>query len=170
MSNNVTHRKSTTTRAVAAREKVSRILIWAISAALLMSAQCISQKRTRDYPRVISGDMPQYPGVARIAGIQGKILLNVETAGESVAKVTVTSDSGQSILAQVAEANVKSWKFEKHDHDKFTVDYEFVLKHGAAAGVDAEVVLRLPTYVKVISRPWPRGEPDRGQEIGPPSK
>ena len=137
---------------------------------LLMVVPATAQERTRAYPEVTYGGMPRYPSIARMGGLQGTIRLSVETAGESVANVKVISDGGEHLLAQAAEANIRTWKFEKHDHDSFSVTYRYVLKSGGARGSSAELVLRLPLYVEVIARPWPHGEPHRKTELGPAVK
>jgi outer membrane biosynthesis protein TonB len=68
-------------------------------------------------PVLESGAMPLYPSLARKGGIEGDVQLRVVTNGSGV--VSAKAEAGNPILAKVAQDNVRSWKFAKHEPTSF---------------------------------------------------
>ncbi len=149
--------------------RLRTFLLLACMTILGSGTRLLSQSTSKALPVLVKAEVPRYPFPDRVMGIQGTIRMRVQTAGTAVQQVTVLSDGGHPVLASAAEANIRSWEFQKHDHAAFDVTYKYLLRSGSD-GRMLNAVLRLPVYVEVIAPRWPRGEPDRGQEIGPPSK
>ncbi len=105
-------------------------------------------------PVVISASVPLYPRIAQQAHIEGIVRLRISTDGNRVALVEV--QSGQPMLAQAVQENVKTWQFEQHSPTTIEVAFHYRLlpsKCDAECKCDSaekpSVVLRLPTEVEV---------------------
>src|SRR5690349_4439351 len=63
-------------------------------------------------PVVTAGEVPLYPPLARVAGVEGNVRLQVTTDGQRVIGTHI--EDGNGALARSAEANVKTWRFARH--------------------------------------------------------
>jgi hypothetical protein len=126
-------------------------------------------------PVVMSGDMPFYPPLLRIAQVEGEVDLRVTTDGSGV--VSITSDYGNLLLVKAAEDNVRTWKFEKHDPTVFPTVFSYhLVKEGFINSCDPDipdngtVVLKLPAAVDITSRLRIRDcpEPNEGLDLTEP--
>ncbi|MFZ0334004.1 MAG: TonB family protein [Candidatus Acidiferrales bacterium] len=112
----------------------------------------------------MSATVPFYPRMAQAAHISGEVLLRVSTDGTHVSAVSV--ESGPSMLAAAAEANVKTWQFEKNKPMQFEATFHYSVTVG---GCDAEcncdsmgrdtVLLNLPSDVEIIGKVVPTCDP-----------
>ena len=108
-------------------------------------------------PSVISASVPFYPRITQQAHIGGVVRLRISTDGNRVASVEV--ESGQPMLAQAAQENVKTWQFERHSPTTFEVTFRYRLlpsKCDAECNCDSaekpSVLLQLPTDVEVNAK------------------
>ncbi len=110
-------------------------------------------ERPQQLPVVKSGEMPFYPPQANAARIQGDIHLRVTTDGSGVASVVV--ESGQPMLAKVAQENVRTWKFEPHEPTSFSALFAYHLRAEPKCETDksgnGEIHLMLPTQVEITA-------------------
>lgn len=109
-------------------------------------------------PSVISASVPFYPRITQQAHIDGVVRLRISTEGSRVASVEV--ESGQPMLAQAAQENVKTWQFEPHTATTFETTFRYKL---LPSKCDAEcnncdsvekpsVLLQLPSDVEVNAK------------------
>jgi len=96
-------------------------LLLLLSIALSGQAPLITKK----LPVISSGFLPVYPASARIAGITGTVLVEVETDGVRVVKATIKS--GPPMLANFVKENVESWGFYPHTPVRFESRFKFTL-------------------------------------------
>lgn len=108
-------------------------------------------------PSVTSASVPLYPRITQQAHIGGVVRLRVSTDGNRVASVEI--QSGQPMLAQAAQENVKTWQFEPHSPMTFEVTFRYKLlpsKCDAECNCDSaekpSVLLQLPTDVEVNAK------------------
>jgi TonB family protein len=108
-------------------------------------------------PSVVSASVPLYPRITQQAHIEGVVRLRISTDGNRVASVEV--ESGQPMLAQAAQENVKTWQFEQHSPTTFEVTFRYKLlpsKCDAKCNCDSaekpSVLLQLPTDVEVNAK------------------
>lgn len=76
-------------------------------------------------PSVINASVPFYPRVPQQAHIEGVVRLRISTDGNRVRSVEV--ESGQPMLAQAAQENVKTWQFEPHTATTFETTFHYKL-------------------------------------------
>lgn len=72
---------------------------------------------------VTSFECPTYPPSAKQNHIGGVVIIRATTDGK---KVTDLKTTGSPVLAQAAEANVRTWKFADNAPRSFTVTYVYV--------------------------------------------
>jgi hypothetical protein len=101
------------------------LLVCGFAAAASVHAQVAEQ----EVPVLIAGELPLYPIAARAARISGTVLIKVITDGTKVASLEVVS--GPAMLVKSAEANIKTWKFLKHEPTTFVTTFEYVLEQTA---------------------------------------
>ena len=108
-------------------------------------------------PTVSSANVALYPRIVRQAHIQGVVRLRISTDGNRVASVEV--QSGQPMLAQAAQDNAKTWRFEPHSPTTFEATFHYRLlpsKCDAKCNCDSaekpSVLLQLPTDVEVNAK------------------
>ncbi|PYT57551.1 MAG: hypothetical protein DMG35_20075 [Acidobacteria bacterium] len=108
-------------------------------------------------PSVISASVPFYPRITQQAHIDGVVRLRISTDGHRVASAEV--ESGQPMLAQAAQENVKTWQFEQHSPTTFEATFRYRLlpsKCDAECNCDSaekpSVLLQLPTDVEVNAK------------------
>jgi hypothetical protein len=126
-------------------------------------------------PVVKSGEMPLYPALARIGGIEGEVKLRVATDGLKVLSVSV--ENGQPILAKAAQDNVRSWTFLQHEPTVFSTRFSYHLDREESCEPDTpdnnRVILDLPVDIKIsaLHRTLsPNCNPNRDLDLSEPLK
>jgi TonB family protein len=66
--------------------------------------------------KVTNKVMPEYPRLARDMNIRGTVRLEVEVSSNGAVK-SVDVKGGSPVLAQSAQNAVRSWRWEKTDHE-----------------------------------------------------
>jgi TonB family protein len=114
-------------------------------------------QQKKPLPSVLSASVPLYPRIPQMAHIEGVVRLRISTDGNRVASVEV--QSGQPMLAQAAQDNVKTWQFERHSPTTFEATFRYRLlpsKCDAECNCDSvekpSVLLQLPTDVEVNAK------------------
>ena len=74
-------------------------------------------------PEVTQHRQPGYPWLPFEAQIQGQVRLRVTTSTYCIAKVV--KESGDPLLAEAAEANLRTWTFDEHDAGSFEVTFNY---------------------------------------------
>ena len=72
-------------------------------------------------PSITSASVPLYPRTPQMAHIEGVVWLQISTDGNRVVSVKV--QSGQPMLAEAAQDNVKTWQFEPHTPTTFETTF-----------------------------------------------
>jgi hypothetical protein len=103
-----------------------RVLSLAVFICFLALLGLSAQEIPSSLPIVTKFECPEYPERARSARISGRVTMTVTTDGHVVTDVKMVS--GPQILAQPAEANVRTWKFAEHTPTTFPVVYEYVVE------------------------------------------
>ena len=115
-------------------------------------------------PMVSFAEVPLYPPIARVANVQGVVHLTVTTDGHRVVSTQV--QDGAKVLADAAEKNAQSWKFNDHQPTSFAVTYVFKLVTDIKPEQNnPRIILRLPTEVEIDEQKWP-GTRDEFPTIG----
>jgi len=106
-----------------------------------------------DLPVVKTAEMPMYPHIARVARIEGTVRLQVWTDGASVVRVEGT---GNKLLANSAEQNVRTWRFYPHKATSFTITFVYGLDKTEVDGyANPSIAVRLPTSVEIRTSTLP---------------
>jgi TonB family protein len=71
----------------------------------------VARAQNSSEPQLTSAQLPTYPVIARMAGIQGDVKVNF-VLNDSGEPVSATPVSGPSLLWQAAVDNVRSWRFK----------------------------------------------------------
>jgi hypothetical protein len=113
-----------------------------------------AEKNIIPVPEVTQHGHVRYPSLAREAQIQGQVRMRVSTDTYCVAKIS--TDSGDPILAQAAEANVRTWFFASHKPGTFdlTFNYRFLKPEVS--------FLEKPGVVEILAMPVSLGGPESG--------
>ena len=74
-------------------------------------------------PDITQHRQPRYPGLPWEAQIQGQVRMRVTTDSYCVAKITM--ESSEPLLAQAAEANVRTWWFAYHKPGTFNLTFNY---------------------------------------------
>ncbi len=121
----------------------------AVALALLLTSGAGAADEVR-LPRVVSAAVPLYRADAR--SVEGTVRLLVITDGERVSEVKV--ESGIPILAELATANVRTWRMTRHLPTAFRSVFTYRLVRPATCADESETVtLRLPREVEISVRP-----------------
>jgi len=100
-------------------------------------------------PIVVIMAPPTYPVFARRTHIEGVVHLKIATDGQRVTSAEAEGDAA-SLLADLAEKNVRTWQFEPGDPTTFDVTYAYRLVTHPISGADStSVTLRLPNDVEI---------------------
>jgi len=131
---------------------MNRLLILLLVALSVLSAFARAGDSTDQVQPVLkSGDLPFYPHFARLARIEGKVLVEVKTDGNSITKVTASG--AHKLLLQAAEANVRSWRFYPHKPQTFTVTFIYKLEEPEVFGfVNPTILADLPRRVEIHTK------------------
>jgi hypothetical protein len=110
-----------------------------------------SQQSVDRPPNVVSAAVPFYPPGPRMANVEGDVWLKVSTDGKRVSSVEV--ESGQPMLAQAAEDNVRTWEFREHKPTTFDVRFRYRLLPEFECDPDSGTAqLHLPVEVEVTAK------------------
>ena len=108
-------------------------------------------------PSVVGASVPLYPRTSQMAHIEGVVRLQISTDGKRVTSVEI--QSGQPMLAEAAQDNVKTWQFELHTPTTFQAIFRYRLlpsKCDAGCNCDSverpSVLLQLPSDVEVNAK------------------
>jgi hypothetical protein len=150
------------------------IRAWTVATILTVATLGLAQVTTpTNLPVVSSGDLPLYPGLARVAQIEGDVRLKVTTDGKNVSDVRV--ESGPPMLAKAAEDNVRSWKFESHVPTSFVAVFSYHLRKDFSCDPDKprnpDLLLRLPVQVGITANISIRDtycDPTQGLDLSEP--
>ena len=125
---------------------------------ILAMGATIAISQQKSLPSVAGASVPFYPRVPQQAHIEGVVRLRIATDGNRVASVQV--ESGQPMLVQAAQENVRTWQFEPHAATTFETTFHYKL---LPSKCDAEcnkcdsveepsVLLKLPSDVEVNAK------------------
>ena len=82
-------------------------------------------------PEITQHKQPDYPSIPWEAHIEGQVQMRVSADSYCVGKIT--ADSTEPLLAQAAEANVRTWWFDNHKPGSFNVTFNYrLLKAGVS--------------------------------------
>jgi hypothetical protein len=116
----------------------------------LSAADIKSSANAGNMPVVTHAAVPLYPDSARIAGIEGMVLLKIETDGRRV--VHINSVKGQPLLVNSSKANISTWVFRQHEPASFDVSFTYRLSSKAQCEPDnGAVVLHLPVSIEITA-------------------
>ena len=105
-------------------------------------------------PEVTQYGHVRYPPLAREAQIEGQVRMRVSTDTYCVAKIS--TDSGDPILAQAAEANVRRWFFGSHKPGTFDLTFNYRLLKPEVS------FLEKPGVVEILAIPVGLRGPESG--------
>jgi hypothetical protein len=125
--------------------------------------------RNSGISRVIGGQIPLYPPLARVLGLTGTVeiqvlvdkgaILNAEVKSVALGPTkTVLNEEGKKkvglFLSTPALENVKTWEFQREDRSTFLVKYIYQIGGEPTTDGDNPIVeLDLPLVVRITSRP-----------------
>ena len=115
-------------------------------------------------PRITQRRQPDYPMLPWEAHIQGQVRLRVSTDSYCVAKVT--AESSEPLLAQAAEANVRTWWFDTHKPGTFSVTFNYRLLEPGSSFLEKPGVVEISDLFQ-SSLGGPRS---RSRELGHPQE
>jgi outer membrane biosynthesis protein TonB len=95
-------------------------------------------------PEITQHVHPHYPLLPLEARIQGQVRMRVTTDSYCVAKIS--TDSSEPLLAQAAEANVRTWWFASHKPGTFNLTFNYRLLEPAVS------FLQTPGIVEISDR------------------
>ncbi len=94
-------------------------------------ASAAAEENIIPIPDITQHRQPQYPSLPEEAQIQGQVRMRVTTDSYCVAKIT--TDSSEPLLAQAAEANVRTWLFAFHRPGTFNLTFKYrIFKDGVS--------------------------------------
>jgi len=89
------------------------------------AASAAAEENGISVPEITQYKRPEYPMLPWEAQIQGQVRVHVSADSYCVAKVT--AKSSEPLLAQAAEANVRTWWFDSHKPGSFDVTFNYRL-------------------------------------------
>jgi TonB family protein len=95
-------------------------------------------------------ESPIYPPLARNARIQGDVVLIAYIGSDGSVSIP-TRKSGHPILLQVAEDNLKKWKFQPGESQEMEITYHFKLREPPTYDSTTECAFDLPDSVTVFA-------------------
>jgi hypothetical protein len=135
-----------------------RVLPFTLLLALALAPNTsVAQQPKEPIPVVSSASVPLYPRILLTAQITGVVRLRVSTDGNRV--TTMEMESGQPILANAAEENIRTWQFEPHKPTTFETTFTYKLlpmtcdaKGNCNGRENDEVLIHFPTDVQIGTR------------------
>ena len=106
--------------------------------------------QTQAPPAIAATSLPMYPPLARAARVEGVVHVRIRTDGTRA--VSARAEDGAQLLAQSAEANALTWRFQVHGPTELVLTYTYRIDSALAA---EELVVRLhyPLHVDVSTAP-----------------
>jgi hypothetical protein len=95
-----------------------------------------TQETPEVLPKLVQHAQPVYPQLARQARVQGDVIVQITTDGESV--IEAKAESGPELLRKAAEDCAISWKFAAHMAGTFHVTFRYKLGDGNIVAVFPE--------------------------------
>ena len=119
---------------------------------ILGGSMSFAQQPSLPLPRVVSANVPFYPPLPRVIGVQGSVRIKISTNGTNIS--AIHAESGPEQLAKSAIENIKTWKFKDHTPTTFEVTFKYILSPEAECPQDNDevVVLQLPSEVKITAK------------------
>jgi TonB family protein len=108
-----------------------------------------------------------YPPLARNARIQGDVVLVAYIGADGSVSIPIRK-SGHPLLLQVAEDNLKKWKFQPGESQEMEITYHFKLREPPSYDPPTECAFDLPDSV-TVSAQVPTVQPYYGSPEGKPS-
>ena len=93
------------------------------SASTCTVASPAAEENVIPVPEITQHQQPNYPGLAWEAHIEGQVRMRVSANDYCVAKIT--TQSSDPLLAQAAEANVRTWLFGFHKPGTFDITFNY---------------------------------------------
>jgi TonB family protein len=101
-----------------------------------------------DIPRLVDGQLPQYPPAAQNVGIAGPVVIEITVTAGAVQATNVKV--GDRILVDAVLATVATWRFDPSVNTKFTSTFLFELRRTpTGADTNVELDLQLPTFARL---------------------
>jgi outer membrane biosynthesis protein TonB len=107
-------------------------------------------------PDITQHKQPRYPSLLWEAQIQGQVRMRVTTDSYCVAKITI--DSSEPLLAQAAEANVRTWWFAYHKPGTFNLTFNYRFLQSVVSFLEKPGVVEIST----VPSPSPLEGPESG--------
>ncbi len=119
---------------------------------LLILCAVLTQGKAQHPDQTLNGAaVPLYPPLARVANVQGEVILQVTTDAGRVERVERIQ--GHPLLSAAAISNVRSWTFLNQAKMSFKVNFRYKLSETCKG--NPSVLLNLPFRVTVCSHPHP---------------
>ena len=115
----------------------------------------LASRLIRDRPashrlQVTAAQVPQYPEMARRAGISGEVVLRCVVKAGKVASTSLLS--GDRLLGMKAAANVGTWRFPADTSETLTTTYIYRLeRRPSGSSTSPEVELDLPWLARITA-------------------
>jgi outer membrane biosynthesis protein TonB len=120
------------------------------------SPSAAAEETTIPVPDITQQRQPRYPSIPWEAQMQGQVRMRVTTDSYCVAKIT--TDSTEPLLAQAAEASVRTWWFAYHKPGTFNLTFNYRFLQPSVS------FLEEPNFVEISAVPATIGGP--GPESG----
>jgi hypothetical protein len=117
----------------------------------LVSASHAQSHGDSGLPTVTGATVPLYPPIARVASLQGTVVLLVTTSGNKVESTKILS--GHPLLAQAAESNIRTWTFIGDPPQSMKVVYRYEISEKCEG--DPSVKLAFPSEAWICAKPSP---------------
>lgn len=116
------------------------------------TAEQVITHRPSEFGRLapLTAEVPQYPEIARKAGIVGEVVVRVVVEDGEVTSTELIS--GDRILAMAARTHVQSWTFAKEVSATFSTMFTYRLEMKPTGATEASTVeLQLPWLVRITA-------------------
>ena len=100
-------------------------------------------------PEITRHRQPDYPWLPFEVRIQGQVLLRASADSYCVARITI--ESGNPLLAEAAEANVRTWWFAYHSPGTFEVAFSYRLLEPAVKFLEEPGIVELSSVAPVVN-------------------
>jgi hypothetical protein len=105
-----------------------------------------------EYPLVVRADVPQYPPLARMAKITGKIEAEFTVKNGEV--VNAEAKSGHPLLVKATTDNIKTWRFSSKVSGMFATTFDYQVEGSETATMqNPKIEMRLPAFVRITATP-----------------
>jgi TonB family protein len=119
-------------------------LFWMLALFLFLSAPGGTERHVKHV------DSLDYPRLALLARIEGDVQLTVQIDPEGKIQF-VAAGSGNPLLVQAAEENVRGWRFDPDEAEKLTITYKFRLEEPEQPAPSSRCSFDFPDVVTVES-------------------